>query len=79
MGGDSRYGLGTGIWICQNLVTQNIFSNGPIGQQLLAEVLPRPEVTVSYFSYFMVVYFSVFLMLIINGALIHKLFSSPHH
>ena len=59
-----------------NLITQNVFSNGPIGEQLFSEVLPRPEVTVSYFSYFMVVYFSVFATLILNGWLIHRINST---
>jgi len=35
-----------------NVVQQVVFSNGPIGKRLFIEVLPQPEVTVSYFSFF---------------------------
>jgi len=35
-----------------NVVQQVVFSNGPIGKRLFIEVLPQPEVTVSYFTFF---------------------------
>lgn len=41
----------TAIHLGWNLVQQNVFSSGPIGNQVLVEVLPRPEVTVSYAAF----------------------------
>lgn len=34
-----------------NVVQQVVFSNGPIGKRLFIEMVPQPEVTVSYFSF----------------------------
>lgn len=42
-----------------NGVQQVMFSNGPIGKQLLIEVLPQPEVTISYFSFFFMQLFPI--------------------
>ena len=42
-----------------NVVQQVAFSNGPIGKGLLIEVLPQPEVTVSYFSFFFMQLFPI--------------------
>lgn len=42
-----------------NAVQQVIFSNGPIGKRLLIEVLPQPEVTVSYFSFAFMLLFPI--------------------
>jgi uncharacterized protein len=42
-----------------NVVQQVVFSNGPIGKRLLIEVLPQPEVTVSYFSFFFMQLFPI--------------------
>ena len=49
----------TAIHLGWNLVQQNVFSSGPIGNQLLVEVPPRPEVTISYAAFWMMQLFSV--------------------
>ncbi len=49
-----------------NATTQIIFSEGPIGDQLLTKVEPVPEVTVSWLVYIIVIYFPVISMFAIN-------------
>lgn len=53
-----------------NLVQQSVFSSGQIGNQLFVEVLPRPIVTVSYFSYFFMQLFPLVTVLGVNYGLI---------
>jgi len=48
-----------------NAVQQVMFSKGPIGKQLLIEVLPQPEVTVSYFSFFFMQFFPLVAVLVV--------------
>ncbi len=48
-----------------NSVQQVMFSKGPIGKQLLIEVLPLPEVTVSYFSFFFMQFFPIVAVLVV--------------
>lgn len=48
-----------------NVVQQVVFSNGPIGKRLLIEVLPRPEVTVSYFTFFFMQLFPIVGVLVV--------------
>jgi uncharacterized protein len=48
-----------------NVVQQVVFSNGPIGKRLLIEVLPQPEVTVSYFSFFFMQLFPIVGVLVV--------------
>jgi uncharacterized protein len=48
-----------------NVVQQVGFSNGPIGKRLLIEVLPQPEVTVSYFSFFFMQLFPIVGVLVV--------------
>jgi uncharacterized protein len=55
-----------------NIVQQVVFSNGPIGQQLFVEVMPRPNITVSYFTFFFVQLFPLVSTLVINYLLIWK-------
>ncbi len=55
-----------------NLTQQFIFSSGPIGNQLFIEVLPRLEVTVSYFIFFTILLLPMLCMLIINFALLKR-------
>ncbi|MBX2899103.1 MAG: CPBP family intramembrane metalloprotease [Cyclobacteriaceae bacterium] len=48
-----------------NSIQQVVFSNGPIGKQLLIEVLPQPEVTVSYFSFYFMQFFPIVGVLVV--------------
>ena len=48
-----------------NVVQQVVFSNGPIGKRLLIEVLPQPEVTVSYFTFFFMQLFPIVGVLVV--------------
>jgi uncharacterized protein len=48
-----------------NAVQQVVFSNGPIGKRLLIEVLPQPEVTVSYFTFFFMQLFPIVGVLVV--------------
>ncbi len=56
-----------------NSVQQVVFSNGPIGQRLLIEVLPQPEVTVSYSSFFFMQLFPIVGVLVACAACIRLL------
>jgi membrane protease YdiL (CAAX protease family) len=56
-----------------NCVQQVVFSNGPIGKRLLMEVLPQPEVTVSYFSFFFMQLFPIVGVLLVCAWMIKKL------
>jgi uncharacterized protein len=58
------------IHIGWGIVQQVIFSNGPIGNQLFIEVMPRPVITISYFSFFIVLLLPILSMLTINFILI---------
>lgn len=49
-----------------NLIRSVIFSETVIGDQLLVQVKPVPEVTVGYFTYFCVVYLPMLSALLIN-------------
>lgn len=55
-----------------NVVQQSVFSNGPIGNQLFTEVMPRPIVTVSYFTYFFMQLFPLVSVLGVNFWLIKR-------
>jgi membrane protease YdiL (CAAX protease family) len=55
-----------------NVVQQVVFSNGHIGNQLFIEVMPRPIVTISYFSYFFMQLFPLVSVLLINYWVIRK-------
>lgn len=56
-----------------NGVQQVMFSSGPIGKQLLIEVLPQPEVTVSYFSFALILLFPIVGVLVACAWSIRKL------
>jgi uncharacterized protein len=56
-----------------NLTEQFIFSNGKIGNQIFVEVLPRQEVMISYFVFFLILLLPVLSMFIINFWLLRKL------
>ena len=55
-----------------NLTQQFIFSNGPTGNQFFIEVLPRPEVTVSYFIFFIILLLPILCMLLLNFGLLKR-------
>jgi len=54
------------------MVQQVVFSEGPIGQQLFVEIMPRPIITVSYFNFFFMQLFPLVSTLLINYLLIWK-------
>ncbi|MEY4931175.1 MAG: hypothetical protein RI909_1899 [Bacteroidota bacterium] len=54
------------------IVQQVVFSSGPIGQQLFVEIMPRPIITVSYFSFFFMQLFPLVSTLVINYLMIWK-------
>ncbi len=56
-----------------NYTQQCIFSNGPIGKQILIPVLPQAAITVSYFTFFSILLLPIILMLGINYWLIRKM------
>lgn len=53
-----------------NLVQQNVFSVGPIGNHLFIDILPRPEVTVSYAAFWFMQLFSLVGVLVGNYVLL---------
>jgi membrane protease YdiL (CAAX protease family) len=55
-----------------NLIRSVVFSQTVIGDQLLVQVKPIPEVTVSYFIYFLVVFFPMLSALLINFFLLRR-------
>lgn len=63
-----------GIHLGWNLTQQFFFSDGPLGNQLFIEVLPRPNITISYFSYFTMLLLPLICVFTINYWLIknHK-------
>lgn len=54
------------------MVQQVVFSSGPIGQQLFVEIMPRPIITVSYFSFFFMQLFPLVSTLVINYLMLWK-------
>jgi uncharacterized protein len=61
-----------GIHLGWNLTRSVIFSETVIGDQLLVQVKPVPQVQVSYFIYYLVVLFPMLSALIINFLLLRK-------
>jgi len=59
------------------MVQQVVFSDGPIGQQLFVEIMPRPIITVSYFSFFFMQLFALVGTVMINYLLIWKRKQDP--
>lgn len=55
-----------------NIVQMVVFSGNTIGQQFLVEVLPRPVVTISYFSFFTMLLLPVISCWLINGWLLRR-------
>lgn len=55
-----------------NIVQMVVFSGNTIGEQVFIEVLPRPVVTVSYFSYFIMLLLPIVSCLVINWWMLKK-------
>ena len=55
-----------------NLTSSVIFSNSIIGDQLLVQVKPVPEVTVGYFVYFCILLIPMLSALLINFLLLKR-------
>ena len=55
-----------------NLTKGFIFSEGPIGQGIFIQKQPQPEVTVSYFIFFVILFLPILSMWIINYLLLRK-------
>jgi uncharacterized protein len=62
------------IHIGWNIVAQVVFSDGPIGNQLFIEVMPRHIITISYFAFFAMFLLPVVSMLTINFLLVKGLY-----
>lgn len=62
-----------------NVIQQVVFSIGPLGKQLLVEVLPQPEVTVSYFSAFFIFLFPMVGVLLVCATLIRNIKCYNNH
>ncbi len=60
-----------------NLVRSVVFSETVIGGQLLVQVKPVPEVTVSYFVYFCIVFVPMLSALLINFFMLKKIKQEP--
>jgi uncharacterized protein len=56
-----------------NLTKGFIFSEGPIGNGIFIQKQPQPEVTVSYFTFFVILFLPVLSMWLINYLLIRRL------
>ncbi|MDZ4793948.1 MAG: CPBP family intramembrane glutamic endopeptidase [Bacteroidota bacterium] len=55
-----------------NFLQMVVFSGNTIGNQFFVEALPRPVVTISYFSYFVILLLPVFSCWIINTLMLKK-------
>lgn len=56
-----------------NTMKSVVFSEGPIGNQLYVEVMPRPIITISIFSYIVMLLLGLIVMFCINFFLIKKM------
>lgn len=54
------------------VVQMIIFSSGPVGNQIFTEVMPRPVITISYFSYFFMELFPLVSAYVVNFGLLWK-------
>lgn len=62
----------TAIHLGWGFVQMVVFSSGPVGNQIFIEVMPRPEVTLSYFSYFFMELFPLIITYLVNFWLIRQ-------
>jgi membrane protease YdiL (CAAX protease family) len=60
-----------------NLTRSVVFSETVIGDQLLVQVKPVPEVTVSYFIYFCIIYLPMLGALLVNFFMLQKMQQQP--
>ena len=56
-----------------NLTRSVVFSETVIGEQLFVQVKPVPEVTVSYFIYFCIIYIPMLSALLVNFFMLKKM------
>ncbi len=54
------------------IVQQTVFSDGPIGGQLFIEVMPKQVLTVSYFSFFVMLLLPLLSALSINYLILRR-------
>lgn len=62
----------TAIHLGWGIVQMVVFSSGPLGNQIYIEVMPRPIVTISYFSYMFMQLFPLISVYLVNFWLIWK-------
>ena len=62
----------TAIHLGWGIVQMVVFSSGPVGNQIFIEVMPRPVVTISYFSYFFMELFPLISVYVVNYWLIWR-------
>jgi membrane protease YdiL (CAAX protease family) len=55
-----------------NIVQMVVFSGNTIGSQLFVEVMPRPVITISYFSFFLMQLLPVVSCWVVNGWLLRR-------
>ncbi len=60
-----------------NITRSVVFSDTVIGDQLLVQVKPVPEVTVSYFIYFCIIYIPMLNALLVNFFMLKKMQQQP--
>lgn len=60
-----------------NVTRSVVFSETVIGDQLLVQVKPVPEVTVSYFIYFCIIYLPILGALLVNFFMLKKMQQQP--
>lgn len=60
-----------------NITSGVIFSKTIIGEQLLTQVLPVPEVTLSYFEYYCIVFIPLLSALLINYLMLKRIHQVP--
>ena len=61
-----------GIHLGWNIIQMVVFSGNTIGQQLFVEVLPRPVITISYFSFIIMLLLPVVCCWLINTWMLRK-------
>lgn len=55
-----------------NIIQMVVFSGNTIGEQVFIEILPRPVVTVSYFSFIVMLFVPLLSCLLINGWMLKR-------
>jgi uncharacterized protein len=60
------------IHLAWGIIQMVVFSGNIIGNQLLVEIMPRPVVTISYFSYYTMQFLPLISCLLINALLLRR-------